>query len=73
MEKQEALTLNVEKKYIKSAKVCELLDISKTTFWRLISRDPSFPKAINLISTVKVWDRKEVLEWMEAKKAERSL
>ena len=72
MEKQTDNLNNIQPKYLKASKVCSVLDISKTTLWRLIKEDPSFPKPIHLINAVKVWELSDLISWLESRKNARA-
>jgi excisionase family DNA binding protein len=49
--------------------VVELLEVSRSTVYRLMERH-DFPKAIKVGGSVR-WDFKEVDAWVEAQKAKR--
>jgi prophage regulatory protein len=50
-----------------------LTGASRPTIWRWSKADPSFPKPFHLSPAITCWDEGEVLEWIEHKKAGRSL
>ena len=56
---------------VKLPTVCNLLDASKSTVWRWVREDPTFPKPFHLSAQFVVWDENEVLSWLAAKKNAR--
>ena len=48
--------------------VCDLTGASRTTIWRWVKDDPSFPKPFRLSAAVTCWDEGEILEWVKSKK-----
>ena len=46
-----------------------LFESGRTKSWQ-ITKDPTFPRPIVLGPRLKLWDRDEVLAWMESQKAE---
>ena len=52
--------------------VCEVLSASKSSVWRWVREDPSFPKPFKLGPQLTVWDEMEVLHWLDAKRAARA-
>lgn len=54
-------------------RVCDLTGASRSTVWRWVSSDSSFPKPFHLSPAVTVWDEAEILAWLNAKKAARSM
>ncbi len=55
----------MEKKYIRATKAHEILDVSRTKFWRLTKHD-DFPKKRNLFGSV-VYKIQELIEWVDSK------
>jgi prophage regulatory protein len=53
--------------------VSELTSASRATVWRWAKNDPTFPKPFRLSAGVTCWDEGEILEWIEAKKAQRGV
>ncbi len=53
--------------------VCDLTGASRGTIWRWVKEDPSFPKPFHLSPAVTCWDEKELLAWIDEKKAQRAL
>jgi predicted DNA-binding transcriptional regulator AlpA len=53
---------------IRIPEVCRLTGVSRATIWRLIDRDPTFPRPFYLSSAITVWDEAEVFSWIGAKK-----
>jgi predicted DNA-binding transcriptional regulator AlpA len=51
--------------------VCDLTGVSRTTIWRWVKDDPSFPKPFRLSAAVTCWDEDEILEWITSKKDAR--
>ncbi len=43
------------------------LHLSRTSFYRLIKSDESFPKGYNILSNKKLWKKKEVQDWVKSK------
>lgn len=63
-----------DKKFARSIRlptVCDLLGTSSATVWRMCKSDPSFPKPFKLSAAVTCWDQRELLDWVETKKATR--
>lgn len=52
-------------KLIKASKVCEMLGISRTTLWRTVKRDPSFPRKRYISANRVGFIEAEVCEWLE--------
>jgi predicted DNA-binding transcriptional regulator AlpA len=48
--------------------VCDLTGASRTTIWRWVKDDPSFPKPFRLSAAVTCWDEDEILKWVKSKK-----
>lgn len=51
--------------------VCQMLNASPATIWRWVKTNPGFPQPIKLSAAVTAWDEAELLEWLDAKKANR--
>lgn len=52
-------------------RVCDLTVSSPATTWRRVRNDPSFPRPLKLSAGITAWVEAEVIDWVEAKKAER--
>lgn len=48
--------------------VCALTGASRSTIWRWVEANPTFPKPFHLSPAITVWDEAEVLGWLDAKK-----
>lgn len=46
--------------------ICDHLNISRSTLWRIERRDPTFPKPLNLGIKKEQWMLDEVLDWAES-------
>jgi predicted DNA-binding transcriptional regulator AlpA len=53
---------------IRLPEVCRLTGASRATVWRRLHDDPDFPKPFKLSAGITVWDEREVLDWLVAKK-----
>jgi predicted DNA-binding transcriptional regulator AlpA len=53
---------------IRLPEVCRLTGVSRATVWRMIARDPAFPRPFHLSSAITVWDEGEVFAWLVTKK-----
>jgi predicted DNA-binding transcriptional regulator AlpA len=53
---------------IRLPEVCRLTAASHATVWRRLHDDPDFPKPFKLSAGITVWDEREVLDWLVAKK-----
>jgi len=51
--------------------VCDRVGASRSTIWRWVRDDASFPRPFKLSAGTTVWDEGEVSAWIEAKKAGR--
>lgn len=51
--------------------VCDRIGASRSTVWRWVRDDASFPRPFKLSAGTTVWDEQEILDWIEAKKAQR--
>lgn len=49
--------------------ICDHLNISRSTLWRIERLDPTFPKPVNLGIKKEQWMLDEVLEWAESTRA----
>jgi prophage regulatory protein len=56
---------------IRVHKICDLTGVSRTTVWRWVRCDPTFPRPFHLSQHVTAWDEAEVLKWISSKKAAR--
>ena len=57
---------------IRLPRVCDLTGASRATLWRWSKTDPTFPKPFRLSSAITVWDEREVISWLNGKKAKRA-
>jgi prophage regulatory protein len=57
------------KRLLRSRDVCERLAISRTTLWRLLRTDPSFPRPIRLLSKGDRYDADEINAWLASRVA----
>lgn len=48
----------------------ELLNISRTTLWRLSEFDPTFPRKIVISCRCVGWRREALLDWLKTKESE---
>jgi predicted DNA-binding transcriptional regulator AlpA len=48
--------------------VCALTGASRSTIWRWVDAETTFPKPFHLSPAITVWDEAEVLAWLAAKK-----
>ena len=53
---------------LRLSQVAKYLGVSRSTFYRLVESDKSFPKAIELTDQIRVWDQADVSAWIENKK-----
>jgi predicted DNA-binding transcriptional regulator AlpA len=56
---------------IRLSQVCDLVAASRATVWRWSRADGTFPKPFRLGPAVTAWDEREILDWIEDKKAMR--
>jgi predicted DNA-binding transcriptional regulator AlpA len=56
---------------IRLPRVCDLISSSRATVWRLVKKDPTFPKPFRLSEAITCWDEDELSAWLDAKKAQR--
>jgi prophage regulatory protein len=56
---------------IRLTEVMQLTGASRPTIWRWSRSDPTFPRPFHLSPAITCWDEREVLEWIEQKKATR--
>jgi predicted DNA-binding transcriptional regulator AlpA len=56
---------------IRLPRVCDHTASPPATVWRWSKYDPTFPKPFRLSAGVTCWDEGEILDWIEAKKAQR--
>lgn len=50
--------------WVKPLEIMAKYGISRTTFWRLVRTDPSFPKGKTLIGSIKIWNVEEIDQWI---------
>lgn len=50
--------------------VCELLKVKKTTVYKWVREDPTFPKQIHLGPRVVRWDADQLAEWVRTRPAQ---
>jgi predicted DNA-binding transcriptional regulator AlpA len=60
---------NLPSRWLRRPAVCEMLGCSRTTFWRWVRDDASFPKARRLSVGIFVWPEHEVAQWRERRAA----
>lgn len=48
-----------------------LTGFSPATVWRKVKHDPGFPRPYKMSEGITAWDEGEILDWIDAKKAER--
>ncbi|WP_038485365.1 helix-turn-helix transcriptional regulator [Collimonas arenae] len=58
-----AYSTNSSLKFVVRKQICDLLNISRSTLWRIESRDSSFPRPINLNIRKAQWLVDEVMAW----------
>jgi predicted DNA-binding transcriptional regulator AlpA len=51
--------------------VMRLTGASRPTIWRWSKSDPTFPRPFHLSAAITCWDEREVIAWVESKKARR--
>ncbi len=56
---------------VRLPRVCDLTGASRSTVWRWVNRDQTFPKPFHLSSAITCWDEGEILDWIGTKKTER--
>lgn len=67
------MTHQTSTRSIKIGRVGELTLQSNATIWRKVkSSNPPFPKPFKLGPNSTAWDEQEVLDWIEACKAQRA-
>lgn len=59
-------------KYRTQKELCRLLDVSRTTLWRL-RKEEGFPKPVHLVGKVWRWKEAEVLAWIEQRRDQTNL
>lgn len=57
-------------KLIRPSKVCQMLDISKATLYRM-TQTPDFPKSVRISARAVAFDAAEIQEYINERKAER--
>jgi predicted DNA-binding transcriptional regulator AlpA len=60
---------NHPSRWLRRTAVCEMLGCSRTTFWRWVRDDATFPKARRLSACIFVWPEHEVAQWREQRAA----
>lgn len=58
---------------IRLTEVMRLTGASRPTIWRWTKSDPTFPRPFHLSKAITCWDEREVVSWIESKKARRGL
>ena len=56
---------------VRLPRVCELTGASRSTVWRWVNCDQTFPKPFHLSSAITCWDECEILDWIGSKKTEQ--
>lgn len=51
-------------KWLQAKPLRELFGISRTTFYRLVQEDPSFPRGRRLSGKVVIWNVEEINNWI---------
>jgi len=53
------------------AEMCAMLHVSRSTLWRIRTKDETFPKPIKLStggnSKILRWDRRAFMDWLESR------
>ena len=62
-----------DKQYLRQVEQAKLLGVHPRTVRRLAERDPTFPPEIELMGGLLVRKRKDIEDWVEAKKKEGGL
>lgn len=70
MEHRES-SVNQLSRAVRLDRVCDLSGASRATIWRWTKTDPNFPRPFHLSPAVTCWDEREVVDWIEGKKAQR--
>jgi len=55
----------MEKLYYRINELSEILSMGKSTIWGLI-KEGKFPESIKISEGVTVWNRDDILQWVEA-------
>lgn len=55
------------KRLMRSRDVCERLSISRTTLWRLLRSDPSFPRPVKVLSKGDRYDADLIDSWIASR------
>lgn len=58
---------------VRLPELCALVGSSRATIRRRVKDDPTFPKPFHLSPRITAWDEGEILDYLEAKKAEREV
>lgn len=53
-----------EQKYVRASKAHEIIDVSKTTFWRM-TKESSFPKKRKIMGN-SLYSISELIEWIDS-------
>lgn len=61
------------RRVLKLATVCDMLDASKSSIWRWLREDPSFPRPFKLGPQLTVWDAVEIEAWIAVKSSARKI
>jgi predicted DNA-binding transcriptional regulator AlpA len=56
---------------VRLPRVGDITGDSRSTTWRRVRDDPSFPRPFKLSAGTTVWDEGEILDWIESKKAQQ--
>ena len=58
---------SIDDEWLTLSGVQDYLHLSRTSFYRLIKADNSFPKGYSILSNKKLWKRDEVQDWVKSK------
>ena len=59
------MEIYMEKLYYRINELSEILSMGKSTIWGLI-KEGKFPESIKISEGVTVWNRDDILQWVEA-------
>lgn len=57
---------------IRIVDVSRLTSMSRSTIWRRLREDNSFPSPFKIAPGITAWDEREILKWIEAKKSSQT-
>lgn len=64
--------MKYDSQYLNATGVFCYLGISKALFYRLIKKDPTFPKGIEITRGKKIYDKRSLDLWLSSKKTNMS-